>query len=202
MRNVLLVPILLMSVMLAGCGSLSKGKAETTAHDAVVEPDRQTTTDSGEGASSSGLSDDGRAGTRAFGGSDGAADSGGRQQQVHVLDEPGSLLGKRVVYFDFDKSDIKGEFRDIIAAHARYLSDNPSASVTLEGHADERGSREYNIALGERRAKAVQQMMLLQGAAKSQFSLVSYGEERPAALGHEESSWRLNRRVQIVYTRR
>jgi peptidoglycan-associated lipoprotein len=122
--------------------------------------------------------------------------------QGSPLDDPDSLLSKRVVYFDFDKSNVKDEFRDIIAAHAGYLAEHPSARVTLEGHADERGSREYNMGLGERRANAVRQFMLLQGAAARQIETVSYGEERPVAFGHDEASWALNRRVEIVYKSR
>lgn len=122
--------------------------------------------------------------------------------QGSPLDDPNSLLSKRVVYFDFDKSAIKDEYRDIIAAHAAYLAEHPSAQITLEGNADERGSREYNMGLGERRAKAVEQFMLLQGASGSQIEVVSYGEERPVAFGHDEESWALNRRVEIVYKSR
>ena len=122
--------------------------------------------------------------------------------QGSPLDDPESLLSKRVVYFDFDKSDIKDEYRDIIAAHAAYLAEHPSARVTLEGHADERGSREYNMGLGERRAKAVSQFMMLQGASASQIEVISYGEERPVAFGHDEASWALNRRTEIVYKSR
>ena len=117
------------------------------------------------------------------------------------LDDPNSLLAKRVVYFDFDKSDIKGDFRDVIQAHAEYLANNANVSITLEGHADERGTREYNIALGERRANAVQKMLTLQGASASQVRVVSYGEERPAALGHDEDAWSLNRRAEFIYQR-
>lgn len=120
----------------------------------------------------------------------------------HPLDNPASLLSKRVVYFDFDSSAIKSGDREIIAAHAEYIAKNPGAAVTLEGHADERGSREYNIGLGERRAKAVSQQMKLQGAGNNQLQTVSFGEERPVATGHDESSWSLNRRVEIVYTSR
>jgi len=109
------------------------------------------------------------------------------------------LLVKRVVYFDFDSSEIKGEGTDIVAAHAKYLAANPSTRVRLEGHTDERGSREYNIGLGERRAQSVRRALLLQGAADAQISTVSYGEERPAAPGHDEAAWARNRRVEIVY---
>jgi peptidoglycan-associated lipoprotein len=115
------------------------------------------------------------------------------------LDDPNSLLSKRTVYFDFDKSEIKPEARKIIEAHAEYLSSHPSTHIVLEGHADERGTREYNLGLGERRAKAVEQVMTLLGVSRSQIEVVSYGEERPAAMGHDESAWSLNRRVEIVY---
>ena len=109
------------------------------------------------------------------------------------------LLSKKVVYFDFDSSTVHDEDRAIIQAHADYLAQHPAVKVTLEGHTDERGSREYNIGLGERRAKAVAEMMKLMGVSADQISTVSYGEERPAALGHDESAWHLNRRVEIVY---
>ena len=87
----------------------------------------------------------------------------------------------------------------MLAAHGRYLAQNPQASVRLEGHADERGSREYNIGLGERRAQSVRRALALQGANPEQLSTVSYGEERPAVLGSDEEAWRLNRRVELVY---
>jgi len=109
------------------------------------------------------------------------------------------LLAKRVVYFDFDSSEIKGEGTDIVAAHAKYLASNPNARIRLEGHTDERGSREYNIGLGERRAQSVRQALLLQGASDGELSTVSYGEERPAVAGHDETAWSKNRRVEIVY---
>ncbi len=115
------------------------------------------------------------------------------------LDDPSSLLSKRVIYFDFDRTEIRQEFRDIIRAHSEYLTANPRTRIVLEGHTDERGTREYNMGLGERRANAVRSMMTLQGVASSQIETVSYGEERPVALGHDEESWRLNRRVEIVY---
>ncbi|MDX1512951.1 MAG: peptidoglycan-associated lipoprotein Pal [Gammaproteobacteria bacterium] len=122
--------------------------------------------------------------------------------QGHPLDDPSSLLSKRTVYFEFDSAEIMNEDREIIQAHAQYLAANGSASVTLEGHADERGTREYNIALGERRANAVRQLMTLMGASGGQIRTVSYGEERPVADGHTEEAWRLNRRVEIIYRTR
>ncbi|MCX7545871.1 peptidoglycan-associated lipoprotein Pal [Marinicella gelatinilytica] len=118
------------------------------------------------------------------------------------LDNPDSLLSKRVIYFDFDQSTIRAEFRDIIALHGRYLSENPSARMTLEGHADERGSREYNLALGERRGNSVANLLRAEGASDNQINVVSYGEERPVAMCSDESCWSQNRRAVINYTAR
>jgi peptidoglycan-associated lipoprotein len=115
------------------------------------------------------------------------------------LDDPQSPLSIRIIYFEYNSNEISSEYRSAIEAHAAYLSRNPSTSVTLEGHADERGSREYNLALGESRALAVKQQLSLLGASSSQIRLVSYGEERPAVDGHDESSWQQNRRVEILY---
>lgn len=114
--------------------------------------------------------------------------------------ETDSCLRQRVVYFDFDRADIKSEAAAILACHGKYLSDRPSAAITLEGHADERGSREYNLGLGERRGNAVGSALQANGGSAGQLTVVSYGEERPAADGHDESAWSQNRRVEIVYT--
>jgi len=105
-----------------------------------------------------------------------------------------------VIYFDFDKSDLRPEYTDLMARHANTLANNSRTSVRLEGHTDERGSREYNIGLGERRAQAVRRVLLIQGATAGQISTVSFGEERPAAFGSEEDSHAQNRRVEIKYT--
>lgn len=115
------------------------------------------------------------------------------------LDDPQSPLSVRVIYFEYDSSEIRSEYRSAIEAHAAYLSQNADTTITLEGHADERGSREYNLALGERRAQSIKQQMLLLGASSSQIRLVSYGEERPEIDGHDEASWQQNRRVEILY---
>jgi peptidoglycan-associated lipoprotein len=104
-----------------------------------------------------------------------------------------------VIYFDFDRSEIRPEYASVISAHAKHIAAFAAARVRLEGHTDERGSREYNIALGERRAQAVRQALLLQGAADGQLTTVSYGEERPAAEGSDESAYEKNRRVEISY---
>ena len=122
--------------------------------------------------------------------------------QGHPLDDPSSPLSQRTIYFAFDSSHIEEENRSIIEAHALWLARYPGASVTLEGHADERGTREYNVALAERRANGVRQLLALTGASGGQIKTVSYGEERPAVEGHDESAWRFNRRVEIVYRNR
>jgi peptidoglycan-associated lipoprotein len=109
------------------------------------------------------------------------------------------LLGQLVVYFEYDQADIRPEFTAQLQAHAENLARNQNVQLRLEGHADERGSREYNIGLGERRAQAVRRVLMLQGAAQTQITTVSYGEERPAQTGTDEESWRLNRRVELVY---
>lgn len=116
-------------------------------------------------------------------------------------EQPGDReqLGNLVVYFEFDRSEVRSDFNAMLAAHGRYLASDPSLSIRLEGHADERGSREYNIGLGENRAQAVRQILLLQGVSAAQLSTVSYGEERPAAFGSDEESYGLNRRVELVY---
>ena len=116
------------------------------------------------------------------------------------LDNPESLLSKRVIYFDFDKSSVLPEYRSIVSAHAAYAASHSSASITLEGHADERGTREYNLGLGERRGNAVMGLMSAQGARGSQQVVVSYGEERPTCRVSDEDCWAQNRRVEIVYT--
>jgi peptidoglycan-associated lipoprotein len=111
-----------------------------------------------------------------------------------------SCLRQRVVYFDLDKSEIKPEFQAQMTCHAQYLRQFPDARVTLEGNTDERGSREYNLGLGERRGNAVQGALSAAGASSSQLNVTSYGEERPVCRQHDESCWSKNRRVEIVYT--
>jgi peptidoglycan-associated lipoprotein len=121
--------------------------------------------------------------------------------QGHPLDDPHGLLSNRVIYFEFDSANIRPEDRSVVEAHAQYLAGDPATSVVLEGHADERGSREYNIGLGERRADAVRRLLTLLGVSDGQVRTVSYGEERPAVYGNDESAWSQNRRVELNYPR-
>jgi peptidoglycan-associated lipoprotein len=115
------------------------------------------------------------------------------------LDSNACLL-QRTVYFDFNQTEIKPEFQEAIACHAKYLRDRPDARMTLDGNADERGSREYNLGLGERRAKAVAAALEAAGGSASQISVISHGEEQPVCREHNEDCWQKNRRAEIVYT--
>jgi peptidoglycan-associated lipoprotein len=127
------------------------------------------------------------------------ANNGGGITESPLDAERARLMQQLVVYFDYDQAEIRPEFNALLQAHGQYLAQNANAQVRLEGHTDERGSREYNIGLGERRAQAVRRILMLQGATANQLSTVSYGEERPAATGGDEEAWRLNRRVELVY---
>ncbi|UTW01440.1 peptidoglycan-associated lipoprotein Pal [Marinomonas rhizomae] len=140
---------------------------------------------------------------QAFGvGQDDAMTSVIVEEDVAANDDNGmdSLAGvETVFYFDFDKSIVRPESREALAKHAEYLVSHPDARVVLEGHADERGTREYNMALGERRAKAISRYLTIQGVAASQIETVSFGEEVPVAFGHDSNAWQLNRRVEVRY---
>lgn len=115
------------------------------------------------------------------------------------LKDPANVLSKRSIYFELDSNIVKEEFKPLVAAHARYLQQNRGQKVIVQGNADERGSREYNLALGQRRADAVKQMMVLLGAQSEQIETVSFGEEKPKATGHDEASWSENRRADLAY---
>jgi len=174
-RILAVIAISALSLSLAGCGKKAPVKAPASAGETVA----------------------GQAGTTS-----GAKDmSAGEGQPLPATGTGGADAGvlKTSIYFDFDSSEIKAEYTTVIAAHGKKLAGDKSIRVRLEGNTDERGSAEYNVALGERRAQAVKRALLLQGAGAQQLSTVSYGEERPVAEGHDESAWSQNRRVDIVY---
>jgi peptidoglycan-associated lipoprotein len=164
----------MLALSLAGC-----------AKDTVPDPEPDSSTVTGSGADTGGYDSGGM-------GSGGAIDDD--------LTKDGEM--DMIIYFDFDQSNVRPEYTDLLARHATYLANNPRINARLEGHADERGSREYNIGLGERRSQAVRQILLIQGAPSNQISTVSFGEERPAAFGSDEESYSLNRRVEIKYSNR
>jgi peptidoglycan-associated lipoprotein len=173
--HIIWIPILLSLLLLAGCSSTP------TLEGTGADVSEQSTGAEGDpGASTS------------------AASQGG-EWQGDPLENPNSLLATRVIYFDFDQSAVRSEYLDVIQAHADYLAANPQVVVRLEGHADEKGTREYNLGLGENRANSVRSLMLAQGVSDNQLVVVSYGEERPATFEHNEESWALNRRVELVY---
>lgn len=118
---------------------------------------------------------------------------------MNPLQDPNNILSQRSIYFDFDSYMVKSDYRNLVLAHAAYLRDNANAQVLLQGNTDERGSREYNLALGQRRANSVRDILLLSGARDQQVEAVSLGEEKPRALGDDESSWAENRRTDILY---
>ena len=168
--------VLLLSVVLVGCAAnKKKGSAEVEDSSVNLQAD----------ATSSGLSSD---------------DSGSVQVLTTtdntLVDDP---LGTRVIYYEFDSKALTLEAQRIVEAHAEYLAGNPGMAVVLEGHADERGTREYNLALGERRANAVADLFQMMGVMSDAVRSISYGEERPVAMEHDESAWSLNRRVEILY---
>ena len=132
------------------------------------------------------------------GASTSGGDLGGDNSRGEVGDTTGPLA-RKVIYFDFDKSEIKPEYADIVKLGAQTLTGRPGLKMKLEGNTDQRGTREYNIGLGERRAQAVRRALLLQGVAETQITTVSFGAERPAAEGDDESAWSKNRRVELVY---
>ena len=138
-----------------------------------------------------------------YGGADDSADTAGAGDDGmgggEFFDDSSEALGT-VIYFEFDSSEVRAQDQDLVAGHAISLNENSYASVRLEGHADERGSREYNIGLGERRAQAIRQLLMIQGVNASQIQTVSFGEERPESMGSSESDYAQNRRVEIKYT--
>ena len=150
----------------------------------VPDPDPVDTTYGGEADSSASTS-----------GTDGSGMGDGE-----FFEEPVEEMLGTTIYFEFDSSEVRGQDQDLISAHAVRLNENPSATVRLEGHADERGSREYNIGLGERRAQAVRQILMIQGVSSAQIQTVSFGEERPVSMGSSERDYAENRRVEIRRT--
>lgn len=169
-----LLSLMLLSVVLVGCSSLGGGNGSETAGG------------TGENGTANGVTTTGLGANNGFSGS--------------PLNDPASPLSTKVIYFGFDSTTIAPEFEAVVAAHAAYLAANPSVSIVLEGHTDERGTREYNVALSENRAKSVVDLLSLQGVSAQQLDVTAYGEEKPAALNHNDQAWQLNRRVELVYS--
>ena len=123
----------------------------------------------------------------------------GKPAAMSPLKDPNSILSKRSIFYDLDQYEIKGEYKGLIEAHAKYLRDNPKTKMLIQGNTDERGSREYNVGLGQRRSEGVKRMLILLGAKEEQVESVSLGEEKPRAEGHDEAAWSQNRRSDVLY---
>jgi peptidoglycan-associated lipoprotein len=163
-----------------------------TEDSAAVEEKAPTATAPGTGAATSGAATSGAPTGAVSGMPSGSI-------PASALRDPANILSKRNIYFDYDEFVVKDEYKAIVEAHAKYLQANRSARAILQGHTDERGTREYNIALGQKRADAVKNLMLLLGATEIQIETVSFGKEKPRREGHDEVSWAENRRVDIVH---
>ena len=182
MRNYLWIA--LFAAALVGCTSTPTTEAPVDDRGAAA----------GAGAGSTGAQTGGVTGGGVTGSATGSAAGG------NPLRDPTNVLSRRSVYFDFDSFVVKDEYRPLVEAHARYLQQNRNARMTVQGNTDERGSREYNIALGQKRADSVKRMMMLLGATENQIETVSFGKEKPKNAGHDEAAWAENRRDDILYS--
>ncbi|MDD3516938.1 MAG: peptidoglycan-associated lipoprotein Pal [Chromatiales bacterium] len=206
MNRIKLIGVLVVgALLLAGCAASTKKPADEAAGDPSAMSGAGTDPGAADGA---GVGADGR-----MPGDPGAPDViplGPDGSPLHAEPLPGGMgddpfndpanpLSRRVIYFAFDSYSVPAESVPVVEAHGQYLAANPHLRARLEGHTDERGTREYNIGLGDRRAQAVRRMLQLHGVGPAQMEVVSFGEELPAVLGSHEEAWRLNRRVEIVY---
>lgn len=171
-----LLPALLASLLLAACQSTPTTTAPVD--ERSTTPGTATAVPAGPGTAAT-------------------TDAGGLR--VNPLKDPNNILSKRNVYFDFDAYVVKDEFKPLVTAHAKYLAANKGSKMVVQGNADERGTHEYNLALGQRRADAVKKLMVLLGATEAQIETVSFGKEKPRNAGHDEAAWAENRRDDIVY---
>ncbi|OUR71467.1 peptidoglycan-associated lipoprotein [Methylophaga sp. 42_8_T64] len=188
--------VLLALVWLSGCTNplaTKESEADLQSGEVAVE-DRN--------AESSGIAGENAMGADLGDGAEAQVIVGEDAFQGNELDDPASPLSNRIVYFEYDSSSVRAEDQQTLAAHATYLSDNTNVTIRLEGHTDERGSREYNLALGERRALAIRQILMLHGASINQFEVVSFGEERLAVEGSDDAAGLQNRRVELIYVGR
>jgi len=189
--------VALLAVFISACA---------TTQDEIPADGDGAAVDQSQGGSSTSTVDGGSDGADASGldgadGGDGTAIVDSSPMTVmEQLEQTEGALSNRTIYFEFDSAKLTSESIAILETHGNFVAGNGEVSVRLEGHADERGSREYNIALGDRRAQSVRRVLLFQGASSDQVETVSYGEEKPAVSGHDEEAWGKNRRVELIYT--
>lgn len=187
-----LVSACAVTVLLSACGAADKNMETDNGQSGVRQPIR---------SGSNSAVNTGVASGKNVSGSETQEPEPLRNQMGIVIDEFG-VPTHTVFYFDYDRASLHQEDIDTLASHGQYIASSPSATVRLEGHTDERGTREYNVALGENRAKSVERILQLQGVRPSQISVISFGEEQAEDFGHDDNSWALNRRVEIVYETR
>ena len=193
----LIKPWMIAAVLAVFVSSCATTQEEVVGDGAPVDGQTQM-----EGGSSGGDMGGGVSASGVDGGTEGgvSAIAGGEMSAMEMLEQPDGPLSNRTIYFEFDSAALTDESIAILETHGNFIAANGEVSVRLEGHADERGSREYNIGLGDRRAQSVRRVLLFQGAATNQIDTVSYGEERPVDPGHNEAAWSRNRRVELIYT--
>lgn len=196
LRKIIVTPLMLATLALGACSSQSQiensGASVTPVPSERVKEGPKSGTIAGGGASGVNSSE-----TRGGGVNNNPYDS--NDISLAGLNDPNNLLSQRVIYFDYNKSAIRPEYMILLNTHAKLVAKYPQIRMRLEGHADERGSREYNVALSEQRAKSVRSIMGTQGARASQIKTIGYGEEVPVVSGHGQNSWKKNRRVEIKY---
>jgi peptidoglycan-associated lipoprotein len=182
MRSILIAAIVVLSAALAACSTTPD---EQTA--APVDEGKQSTS---PGASTQPVKPPSVARVDL---------TAGKPSGASVLKDPNNILSRRSIYYDLDQFNVKDQYRELVEAHARYLRSNPQAKMLIQGNTDERGSREYNVGLGQKRSEGVKKMLLLLGAREDQIESVSLGEEKPADQGHDETAWSKNRRSDMLY---
>ena len=196
-RNEFFKPWLLagfLAVFITACATTQEEVIEDgPPPDEQMDMDTGIVTDDGSGVDASGIegADDGDVT---------AITDDGPMTALELLEETEGALASRTIYFEFDSAKLTSESIEILEVHGNFIAGNGEVTVRLEGHADERGSREYNIGLGDRRAQSVRRVLLFQGASTWSVDTVSYGEEKPAMEGHSEEAWARNRRVELIYT--
>lgn len=179
-----LTGIMLAMFLLAGCATVGEDEARVEERDDGLTAEELEAIDRQRAAEAEGLED-----RRSIEGA----------ELEELLEDPDSPISQRTVYFAFDSSDIREEDMDILESHAAFLMDHPDQQIMVQGHTDERGSPEYNLALGERRAAAVKRVLVINGVGDEQVQVTSYGEEMPVEMGSDEEAWSQNRRAELVY---
>jgi peptidoglycan-associated lipoprotein len=193
MKELIVISLIVVLFILSGCASTQGSKADGS--DASVEDRSGQAAEGYEGQAAEGY--EGQTGGYEDSGSMGGSSLGGNNGGPS--EDPNSPLSVRTIYFEYDSAVISSEGQSALTAHAEYLSLNPDQRIILEGHSDERGTREYNLALGERRAWAVEEFLSLSGVSTEQLEVRSYGEENPVSMGNDESAYQINRRVELLY---